>query len=1542
MLGEQSARHGEAEAKVREALDAAEAGLRQGNPRDPALVAAVERVKSQLTNLRSGSSLRRQVQDMLRDLQLVSDLENARLQLTAVKRGHFDLELADRLYADAFEKAGLDVEALPVDEAAQRIRESSVAAEVAATLVHWALIRRTFRRPTDTSWKVLLRVAQAADPDEWRIRVRRAIELEDRRTLVELARSEEVSRQTPLSLVLLARILLNTGAFEPAEVLLRQTRHRHPGDFWVNNDLAQTLILARPARWKDAIPFYAAAVASRPDSPGAHLNLGVAFTECGRLGEAIAEFREAIRLKKDYAEAHFNLGNALRDKGDVDGAIAEYREAIRLKKDDAKAHDYLGVALADKGRLDEAIAECQEAIHLKTDYAEGYCHLGNVLSKKGRLDDAITEYRKAIGLKNDYGEAHNDLGIALRDKGLLDEAIAEHKKAILLMPDSAEAHNNFGAALAPKGRLDEAIAEYKEAIRLKPDFAEAHFNLGTDMGRNGRLDEAISALENAIRLKKDFAEAHRNLGLALQLKGRWDEAIGEYKKAIRSKPDFPEPHNDLGVCLYRRGLLDEAIASYRDAIRLKEDIPEAHMNLGLALERKGRLDEAIGEYREAIRFKKDYAKAYYNLGNALDHKRRLDEAIAKYREAIRLKTDYPEAYCNLGLALKKKGQFGQALAAFRTGHELGSKKLGWALPSAQWVREAERLAELDAKLTKVLKGEVKPANVDERLALAQVCQESKGLYRAAFRLYSEAFAEQPKVSEDLQGQHRYNAVCAAALAGCGAGKDADQSDDSERARMRRQALDWLRADLDFYDKQYKAGNVSGMTLLSERLAHAQKDPDFKGVREPLAMLPESEQPDWRKLWADMDQLLKRARASLNTMTLQGNLKDESRQQTHDHKLEAGVAYVIDMRSAVFDTYLKLLDAKGTLLAENDDIASNNLNSRIIFTPKESGTFRIVATSFQERGRGTYSLTITSMKQKKAIGIKPDQAEAHYNRGNALLEKGRLDNAIAEYREAIRIKPDYAEAHKNLGNALSGKGRMDDAMAEYREATRIKPDYAEAHNNVGYLLLNKGRLDEAIAKYREAIRIKPDLAMAHSNLGVALHKKGRLDEAMAEYREAIRIKPDLAMAHSNLGNSLRDKGRLDEAIAACREAIRLKPDFAGAHDNLGNALSDKGLLDEAIAEYRETIRIEPNSASAHSNLGNALRNKSLLDQAIAEYRKAIRINPSFALAQINLGNALRDKGQLTEALACLRRGHELGSNDPRWRYPSAQWVKECELLVEVEAKLPKLLTGEVQPANFGERLALAHICRLPSKSLHAAAVRFYAAVFAEEPNVADDLQLGHRYRAASAAALAGCGEGHDTAKLSGAECAALRKQALERLRADLGAWRRLLDKQPDKARFAVAKQMQRWLRDPDFNGVRSAEALGKLLEAERQAWRKLWADTDQLLKQARGSISQTKLQETLTDKAHQQSHDQQLQAGKEYVIDMTSSAFDTYLKLLDPKGNLVAENDDIAANNRNSRIIYTPKESGTYRIVATSFEERGRGAYTLTITTLKGKAEKKSP
>jgi serine/threonine-protein kinase len=134
-----------------------------------------------------------------------------------------------------------------------------------------------------------------------------------------------------------------------------------------------------------------------------------------------------------------------------------------------------------------------------------------------------------------------------------------------------------------------------------------------------------------------------------------------------------------------------------------------------------------------------------------------------------------------------------------------------------------------------------------------------------------------------------------------------------------------------------------------------------------------------------------------------------------------------------------------------------------------------------------------------------------------------------------------------------------------------------------------------------------------------------------------------------------------------------------------------------------------------------------------------------------------------------------------------------------------------------------------KRLCAAAARLYREAIAAKP----DLASGHRYNAACAAALAGCGAGEDVAKLTDAARAGLRQQALDWLRADLDASRGQLDKEPATARPVVAGRMQHWLRDPDFAGVRGPEALARLPEAERHDWQRLWQNVEALGHRAAG-------------------------------------------------------------------------------------------------------------
>ena len=119
----------------------------------------------------------------------------------------------------------------------------------------------------------------------------------------------------------------------------------------------------------------------------------------------------------------------------------------------------------------------------------------------------------------------------------------------------------------------------------------------------------------------------------------------------------------------------------------------------------------------------------------------------------------------------------------------------------------------------------------------------------------------------------------------------------------------------------------------------------------------------------------------------------------------------------------------------------------------------------------------------------------------------------------------------------------------------------------------------------------------------------------------------------------------------------------------------------------------------------------------------------------------------------------------------------------------------------------------------------------DAKLADDLNAQHRYNAAGAAALAGCGQGEGADKLDEKERTRLRQQALDWLHADLKAYRQLMDKAAGKVRGAVAQRLQHWLQDNDFAGVRGPEALARLSEAERQGWQKLWQEVEALRKRA---------------------------------------------------------------------------------------------------------------
>jgi serine/threonine protein kinase/Flp pilus assembly protein TadD len=329
----------------------------------------------------------------------------------------------------------------------------------------------------------------------------------------------------------------------------------------------------------------------------------------------------------------------------------------------------------------------------------------------------------------------------------------------------------------------------------------------------------------------------------------------------------------------------------------------------------------------------------------------------------------------------------------------------------------------------------------------------------------------------------------------------------------------------------------------------------------------------------------------------------------------------------------------------------------------------------------------------------------------------------------------------------------------------------------------------------------------------------LREAQQRYPADFWISHTLAFVLSHTGNRA---DRL-EAIGSYRVALALRPDSAGVYLNLAVALYDLGRWTEAETTLRQALGLRYDYAEAWNNLGTVLRQRRPAE-AEAAFRKAIALDPELGEAHCNLGRTLQGQGKYAEALSYLKRGHELGQQLPNWPYPSAQWLRQAEQMLALQRRLPALLAGTDAPRS-GERLLLVVVCK--HARLYAASTRFYTEMFAVAPGLAQQFRAGHRFQAACVAALAGCGQGEDAAKLDDRERARLRTAALGWLEADLKAWTRTR-KDEAQQRGAV---LQHWQRHADLAGVRDPAALAQLPEPERQAWGKFWAEVQTLLADA---------------------------------------------------------------------------------------------------------------
>ncbi|MDZ4748748.1 MAG: tetratricopeptide repeat protein [Saprospiraceae bacterium] len=177
------------------------------------------------------------------------------------------------------------------------------------------------------------------------------------------------------------------------------------------------------------------------------------------------------------------------------------------------------------------------------------------------------------------------------------------------------------------------------------------------------------------------------------------------------------------------------------------------------------------------------------------------------------------------------------------------------------------------------------------------------------------------------------------------------------------------------------------------------------------------------------------------------------------------------------------------------------------------------------------ITLSTDSIKKS----PGKARPYNNRGDALVDKERFEEAIKDFDKAIELLPTFSMAYYNRGNMYQKQKKYDQALADFNQAIRYRRDFDKAYNNRGTLYKETNRLDEALVDYDRAISLNPDYYRVYNNRGSVYILQKQYQLAIEDLDRAIALKQDFAEAFGNRGIAKLKLGNAEGCVDLKRSA-----------------------------------------------------------------------------------------------------------------------------------------------------------------------------------------------------------------------------------------------------------------------------------------------------------------------------------------------------------------------------------------------------------------------
>jgi len=663
-------------------------------------------------------------------------------------------------------------------------------------------------------------------------------------------------------------------------------------------------------------------------------------------------------------------------------------------------------------------------------------------------------------------------------------------------------------------------------------------------------------------------------------------------------------------------------------------------------------------------------KTYLDRGNRFFASGKYSDAILNYRNAIQKDTGFAEAYLRLGMAERKSGDAMAARSDLGTAHTL------------QPSREDVSIALADVDLELLWSDPRRPNSLYQELtqisdALLARNPDSydglrvKGNLAWLDRNDNKALDYLERANSIKPGQPQLILVWSQVLFEAG-----------QSARAEKLAIDTIRAKRDFsplYDVLVR------YYMSARRPQDAEDVLKLKVARNPSQISYAIELASFYALSGRRPQMT----ATLESLT--GDPKSHP-----DARLRVGDFYasIQDWPNAIREyregakatgpariVYLRRIS--DTLLAQGKGEEAAAAVDEILKAEPNDETAQAVKAAILASNKSPDQQQ-TGVRQLRALVAKsPENAVWRLNLGLALLSRGDVASASAEFEEAIRRRDDFLPPRLLLAQINALQQKYSQTLAYANAALGIQADLMEARILRAAALVGLSQYDQARTELSALEKADPgnaevqfqfafaDVAEKHYALAenrlqklasapstraraleglVALYQaENKPDKIVPLLTDELRKSPQSAVGTSLLAREYLRVGQYDQALTLFQTLAKYDPGSSEIYRLIGAAWEGKGQREKAIESFSQAKRVAPTDPGAVAGLADLLRMAGRRSDAMANYRDLLKLEPGNATAMNNLAYMLAEDGtNIDEAQGLAEGALQKAPNNPMFR------------------------------------------------------------------------------------------------------------------------------------------------------------------------------------------------------------------------------------------------------------------------------------------------------